>query len=186
MVAPRFHEVQMHELVQSGELEIDAQGRIWRLAVRRGNRWDSGTRTIPCAPRRAEQNTGKYLQMRVMVDWVMLTAMAHRLVWYHLNGPIPEGLTINHKNGIWSDNRPENLELATYSQQIVHARTVLLRGRLNQNGERNSMAKLTSNDVAQIRARRATGERLESIARDYPVRMQQISRICRGDRRSLG
>lgn len=186
MVAPLFREVQVYEAVRSGELQIDQQGRIWRVSVRRGARWAPGTRVIPCMPRRAESRAGKYLQVRVMIDGTRWYAMAHRLVWLHFHGPIPDGLTVNHKNGIWTDNRPANLELATSSEQTVHARTVLMRGRLNQYGERNLMSKLTSEQVAEIQARRATGERLASIAADYPVCMQQISRIARGDRRSRG
>lgn len=113
-------------------------------------------------------------------------AMAHRLVWLHFHGRIPDGLTVNHKNGIWTDNRPDNLELATPSEQQIHALHVLRRGRVNQYGMNNAMVKLTPQQVGEIRARRACGELLESIAADYPVRMQQISRIARGDRRSRG
>lgn len=37
----------------------------------------------------------------------------HRLVWIAFNGPIPEGMQINHLNEIKSDNRLENLSLCT-------------------------------------------------------------------------
>lgn len=37
----------------------------------------------------------------------------HRVVWEMFNGPIPEGLVINHINGIRGDDRIENLELVT-------------------------------------------------------------------------
>lgn len=186
MVVPLLREVEVYEAVRSGELRIDSQGRIWRVAARRGTRWTPGTRVISCEPRRAENSAGKYLQVRVMFDGTRFHAMAHRLVWLHFEGSIPAGLTINHKNGIWTDNRPINLEIATYSEQQMHALHVLRRGRVNQYGTRNSMAKLTSEQVAEIQARRAAGELLESIARDYDVRMQQISRIARGERRSRG
>ena len=111
--------------VKMGELEIDNAGQVWRVAARRWDRWTQKTRTIPCAPRRAEKVTGNYLQVRVMVDCVRANALAHRLVWRHFNGPIPPGLTINHKNGNPKDNSPGNLELATYSEQIRHAVRVL-------------------------------------------------------------
>lgn len=141
---------------------------------------------IPCEPRRAENLAGKYLQVRVMFAGTRFHAMAHRLVWLHFEGPIPSGLTVNHKNGIWSDNRPVNLELATPSEQTRHARTVLLRGRLNQYGTRNAMARLTSEQVAEIRARRADGEKLLTLANEFGVQFQHISRIARGERRSRG
>lgn len=47
--------------------------------------------------------------------------MAHRLIWEAVNGPIPDGLQINHKNGIKHDNRIENLELVTQSENAKHA-----------------------------------------------------------------
>lgn len=172
--------------VQAGELTIDGHGRIWRVAARRSNRWSGGTKTIPCEPRRAEHDTGTYFQVRVMRDRVRYYALAHRLVWRHFVGPIPPGMTVNHKNGNKQDNRLENLELATHSEQVLHARRVLKRGRLDQHGMRNSMVKLTPEQVQQIRERRSRGETLVSIAEDFSIVMQHVSRIARGTRRSRG
>ena len=35
----------------------------------------------------------------------------HRLVWQEVNGQIPNGYVIHHKNGIKTDNRIDNLEM---------------------------------------------------------------------------
>ena len=40
----------------------------------------------------------------------------HRVIWEMFNGPIPDGLQIDHINRIKSDNRIENLRLANNSQ----------------------------------------------------------------------
>ena len=40
----------------------------------------------------------------------------HRLIWEHVNGPIPKGMHIDHINGNKSDNRIINLRLVTPSE----------------------------------------------------------------------
>ena len=40
----------------------------------------------------------------------------HRLIWEEAYGPIPSGMQIDHINGIRTDNRLENLRLATNQQ----------------------------------------------------------------------
>ena len=47
---------------------------------------------------------------------------AHRIIWTMFNGEIPEGLLIDHINGIKSDNRLENLRLATRQQNNANRR----------------------------------------------------------------
>ena len=177
------NEDEVYRAVQMGEFMIDAQGQVWRTVARRADRWRGGSRAIPCAPRRAENKTGLgYLQVRTMLEGRRYHALAHRLVYRHFKGPIQPGLTINHKNGQKDDNRPDNLEAATYSEQAIHARTVLRRGRLEQGGAMNPMAKLTAEDVVKIRARRAAGEKLRAIAADFGVTDRAVSKIARGHR----
>ena len=45
------------------------------------------------------------------------THKLHRVIWEHIYGKIPKGRQIDHINGIRSDNRLENLRLATAKQQ---------------------------------------------------------------------
>ena len=126
VMRPKYAEEFAYQAIEIGELEIDSQGRIWRVAARRGNRWGGGTRSIPCERRRAEKETSTgYFQVRVMIDGVRSHALAHRLVWKHFNGSIPLMMTINHKNGDKQNNSPDNLELATCAEQTSHAVHVL-------------------------------------------------------------
>ena len=173
----------VYQAVLSGDLEIMPDGTIWRVRKRGWDRWKKKAVSRPCKRVRAEHSMGKYLQVRIMVDGVRVYAMAHRLVYRHFKGPIPEGLTINHEDGQKKRNHPDNLEPATYSEQQLHAARVLKVGHaVNQNGTLNSMAKLTPDQVQEIRRRRKAGEYLSSIASDYGIRFQQVSRIARGDR----
>jgi hypothetical protein len=62
---------------------------------------------------------------------------AHRMVWEAVNGPIPDGMQINHKNGNKQDNRICNLEVVTPSENTRHAfRTGLARADGERNGRR--------------------------------------------------
>jgi hypothetical protein len=167
------------------ELEIDSQGRVWRIAMRHGRGvkngggYHMGSRMSPCARRRTEAaNVQGYLQVHVMVDGRRMSPMAHRVVWVHLNGPIPEGLTINHKNGIKSDNRPENLEIATFSEQRQHALDVLHVKKHHPIGSKHPKTHLTEADVLQIRNLRKSGAMVKDIAAEYGMKPKAVSAIC--------
>lgn len=70
-------------------------------------------------------NIGTLGYERVAVNGVDVAA--HRVVWEAVHGPIPNGLTVNHKDGRKTNNRPDNLELATQSEQNRHAYAIGLR-----------------------------------------------------------
>lgn len=55
-----------------------------------------------------------YVHLRIGQSFVY----AHRLIWEHVNGPIPAGLSIDHINGDRADNRISNLRLVTHQENI--------------------------------------------------------------------
>ncbi len=62
-----------------------------------------------------------YLKCFLSIDWLKNNYFIHRLVTtaFIIN---PENKkTVNHKNGIKHDNRLENLEWATYSENMIHS-----------------------------------------------------------------
>lgn len=177
----------VHAAVERGELEIDHQGRIWRLANRTGGR--KGVRVTPCQRRRAEHDCGAYYQVRVMVELKRTYCLAHRLAWLHFKGTIPPGLTVNHKNGLKKDNRLDNLELATYSEQAIHALHTLKVGRIDQRRAKNAMSKLTDAAVAEILATREIilaeiktrhGLTISELAKKFGVSYQTVWNVIRG------
>lgn len=174
-------ERQLIALVQRGEWEIDDQGRIWRTCIRTGLR-SGGSHLVPVARRRVEKRlTQGYLMVRAMIDGRRVNGLAHRLIWQHLRGDIPEGFEINHDNGIKDDNRPDNLLCGTPGQNAEHAHSGGLR---DQNGQRNPAAKLTDNQVAQIRlAYSKGGYTMAKLAERFSVTFQAISKVVRGQRR---
>lgn len=178
---PLNNEAIVYEAVRAGMFQIDPNGAIWKVAELRGNRWNKRVSLRAVKRRRAEHDQGQYLQVRHMTQGVRTYCLAHRLVWLHFMGPIPEGMQINHKNGDKKDNRPGNLELVTASQNARHAYAV---GTKDQHGQRNPSAKLTDSQVAAIRLMYNTGHKTQiQIAQQFQVTHQTISKIVRGDRR---
>jgi len=148
---------------RTGKFKVDDRGRIWR-----GNK-------------RAERHTGTYLQVQVIHLGKRCITAAHRLVWRFLKGPIPSGLQVNHKNGIKDDNRPENLELVTPSENRKHAFRV---GLSDQFGERHPSWRLTNKQIAEIRNAYASGGfRQVDLAERYGVSRPHISLIISGKKR---
>lgn len=160
------------EAVLRGELEVDEEGRVWRLGNRRGSGKFGVVRFIPCERRRAENDYGRYLQVRVMVDGERVTTQASRLVWRALRGPIPGGLTVNHKDGRKKENRPSNLELATMVEQIQHARDVL--------GHQYGLAsRVEPVVIAAIVERRARGETRAAVAAALNISVATVAKFTR-------
>jgi len=100
-------------LVKRNVLKVLPNGEVWRNAMitRLGDE-------IPIVPQRADciSSTG-YSK----VSFGRNSISAHRLVWIVFNGKIPNGMEINHKNGIKHDNHLTNLELVTRGGNIKHA-----------------------------------------------------------------
>lgn len=171
--------------VASGELEIDPDGRIWRLRKRHGRGvalgggYLMGSTTSPCKRVRAEYATRDgYLLVAITREGKRTVSGAHRIVWTHFSGPIAKGLVINHMNGIKDDNRPVNLEVVTYSRNRRHALEVLHVNRNRPIGSRHPKTHLTEADVIEMRRLRATGMMVQEIAARYAMKERAVSAIC--------
>lgn len=160
------------------QLRVDADGSIWRIAACPGG----GRPARPVAPRRAEwAHHQGYMRVSGNGGAGQVKALAHRVVWVHFNGPIPEGMEINHKNGIKNDNRPENLEIATPKQNVRHRFDVL--HHLPLVGEQSGVSRLTAAGVREIRAEWDPGRpwvSTEALARRLGVSRSTVLLAAQG------
>lgn len=103
----------------------------------------------------------------------------HRAIWESLVGPIPDGMQINHKNGIKTDNRIENLEVVTGSENIQHAiETGLMPIRRGESLPHTALTEVQSREVL---TRHLFGhERQNVLASEFGVSPQVVNDVIRG------
>lgn len=96
------------------------------------------------------------------------TTFIHRLVWAAFNNvDFYEKFVVNHKNGVKTDNRIENLESCTYYQNSMHSRISL----------RKKGKKLNLDDVIEIIKLSSSGMMTKDIAKKYGIVRQAVSGI---------
>lgn len=100
----------------------------------------------------------------------------HRLVITAFLGESEDRKSINHKNGIKTDNNLENLEWVTPKENSIHSARVL-----NKNvGEACALSLLSSDEVMNIREMWNNGASLVHISKNYCTKKANIHAIVSG------
>jgi HNH endonuclease/NUMOD4 motif len=156
-----------------GRYAVTKEGQVWSHPKVKGN---------------VKDHKGMWLKQRIthrkylFVNLQVGSSLAvHRLVLLTFMGDAP-GMQANHKNGIKTDNRLENLEWVTGSENRSHAwRTGLIKNTENRNAAALRRAKkwrkLTDEQAADVRMQVASGVTQTDVARNYGVDRRAIYKI---------
>lgn len=104
--------------------------------------------------------------------------LAHRFSYQSLVGEIPEGRYVLHHCDIRNCVNPQHLYVGTQKDNVAD---MWRRGRANARGQKpgegHSLARLTWNDVREIRALAKEGKTKSQLAIKYGISEAQIGRI---------
>ncbi len=106
------------------------------------------------------------------------TQLVHQMVLLAWVGPRPYGAVVNHINGDKTDNRLENLEYCSQSENMAHACRLGLSPKPPTRRGRNApKAKLCEEQVLKLRAMACEGVRVKELAEAFGVTPATASKI---------
>ncbi len=160
----------MEELAETWKVIPDTDYSVssfGRVASRKYGRW---------TPLKPGKERGGYQKVELCHRSVYCTRKVHHLVALAFVGPRPSPQhEINHRDGNKSNNRADNLEWVTSSENKRHRYDILRHGAAR--GERHGHVKLREDQVKDIRARLAAGQLGTRLAAEYGIRPQSVQSI---------
>ena len=121
------------------------------------------------------KNEDGYLNCSLFIGGKQSKSFVHRLVYEAFHGPIPNGFEINHKNGIRSDNRPENLEALTHAENVRYSKE-----HLGADYATYGNGRMTPEQRELIFQLRANGMTFKAIGKHIGFSKSQVMNVFKG------
>ena len=102
--------------------------------------------------------------------------LIHRLIGLAFVPKVEGKNQINHKNGIKTDNRIENLEWCTNAENVKHSFKIGIQSHV---GSRHTLTKFSENNVLKIRGLYDQGKSCRELAGIFDVRYNVIYNIVK-------
>ena len=135
----------------------------------------------PKGKRVAKMTRNGYCTFSRQIDSVLYTFCEHRVIWAMVHGSISDDKEINHRDLDKCNNRIDNLELVSHSENIKHA---VDGGRfVVHSGEDNAKSNLSNRDAQLIRYLCAHGWKQSVVAELFDLKnVNTVSRVVTGAR----
>ena len=154
-------------LIKRGILKLDKNGEIWRQYRKKPN----DKQLIKIKRRKVGHITRYgYKDIAVIHNEKTYVFRIHRIIWVYHHGRIPEGKVINHIDGNKTNNRIENLEAVTHSENSIHSFKNNLR-----------VIKLTRDDVREMKYLLKIGYPVKFLSKRYNISKRHIYSIKKGE-----
>lgn len=151
--------------------QISNHGRIKSL-----NRISCQNHIIEEKIRKATLDQDGYYKIILTVNGNVRSFFVHRIVATVFIPNVDNLPQINHKNCIKIDNRVENLEWTTSSENILHAFHM---GVKNQKGEKNNSSKFRDVDIMGMKEMYNKNKNKEEIIKKFNISKSYLTRILK-------
>lgn len=131
-------------------------------------KWKNGRKLRP------QLHGSGYLFINLQVNKRNKFTYIHSMVSKAFLGETPDGLCVNHKDGIKTNNNLKNLEYVTTMENVRHAMSLGLK--VQAKGEQHGMSKLTKEQAVYIYQ---SDKPLRELAKMFNVDYTNVSHIKR-------
>lgn len=157
-----------------GKYEVSSRGRLRALARKADGRdW-----LVPARDLKLTQHKHGYLHCGLSKNGYQQYHLVHRLVAAAFLSPTPNSTEVNHKDGDKKNNRLDNLEWVTGSENQKHSYKLGLRKPMR--GSLHKRAILTEEQVRWIHAWSREGFSQSTIGAAFEIGQSHVSGIVRG------